>query len=150
MPNASSISVVPTKPKSCKPFLLNVMVMTPEANFKFEVMVEKACTATNDAVWKLVFDLFKKKGTELVQIVHVSFTAGSDDENKGLRRAAINGLTEGAVKALKTDVFPVAKAVGAAGGKRSTARSAPRNSANSKAALDNKKDPKISMSILKD
>src|SRR5258705_7728999 len=143
MPNASSISVVPTKPKSCKPFLLNVMVMTPEANFKFEVMVEKACTATNDAVWKLVFDLFKKKGTELVQIVHVSFTAGSDDENKGLRRAAINGLTEGAVKALKTDVFPVAKAVGAAGGKATPAQSAAVKAGMSKDAMANKKYRKI-------
>src|SRR5258706_10367599 len=139
MPNASSISVVPTKPKSCKPFLLNVMVMTPEANFKFEVMVEKACTATNDAVWKLVFDLFKKKGTELVQIVHVSFTAGSDDENKGLRRAAINGLTEGAVKALKTDVFPVAKAVGAAGGKAKPRQSHPAKAAETKDTTGQKK-----------
>lgn len=136
--NASSISVVPTKPKSCKPFLLNVMVMTPEANFKFEVMVEKACTSTNDAVWKLVFDLFKKKGTELVQIVHVSFTAGSDDENKGLRRAALNGLTEGAVKALKTDVFPVAKAVAAAGGTATPAQTAALNAGMSKAAVANK------------
>jgi hypothetical protein len=136
--NASSISIVPTKPKSCKPFLLNVMVMTPEANFKVEVMVEMACTSTNDAVWKLVFDLFKKKGTELVQIVHVSFTAGSDDENKGLRRAALNGLTEGAVKALKTDVFPVAKAVGAAGGNATPAQTAALNAGMSKAAVANK------------
>ena len=136
--NASSLSVVPTKPKSCKPFLLNVMVMTPEANFKFEVMVEKACTSTNDAVWKLVFDLFKKSGTELVQIVHVSFTAGSDDENKGLRRAALTGLTEGAVKALKTDVFPTAKAVGLAGGTATAAQTAALNKGMSKAAVANK------------
>lgn len=136
--NASSISVVPTKPKSCKPFLLNVMVMTPEANFKFEVMVEKACTSTNDAVWKLVFDLFKKKGTELIQIVHVSFTAGSDDEGKGLRRAALAGLTESAVKALKTDVFPVAKAVGEAGGTPTPAQTAALTAAMSKAAQANK------------
>ena len=135
--NDSSISVVPTKPKGCKPFLLNVMVMTPEANFKFEVTVEKACTATNDAVWKLVFDLFKKKGTELVQIVHVSFTAGSDDENKGLRRAALTGLTEASIKALKTDVFPVAKAVGQAGGNPTPAQTTALNAAMSKAAVAN-------------
>src|SRR5258705_12713325 len=106
-------------------------------------MEKKAYSATNDAVWKLVFDLFKKKGTELVQIVHVSFTAGSDDENKGLRRAAINGLTEGAVKALKTDVFPVAKAVGAAGGNATPAQSAALNAGMSKAAMANKKYRKI-------
>src|SRR6476620_2779745 len=135
--NDSSISVVPTKPKGCKPFLLNVMVMTPEANFKFEVTVEKACTSTNDAVWKLVFYLFKKKGTELVQIVHVSFTAVSDDENKGLRRAALTGLTEASIKALKTDVFPVAKAVGQAGGTPTPAQTAALNAAMSKAAIAN-------------
>ena len=136
--NSSSISVVATTPKNCKPFLLNVMVMTPEANFKFEVVVEKACTSANEAVWKLVFDLFKKKGTDLVQIVHVSFTAGSDAENQGLRRAALGGLTDGAVKALKTDVFPVAKAVGAAGGTPTPAQTAALNTAMSKVAVANK------------
>jgi hypothetical protein len=136
--NASSTSVVPTNPKSCKPFLLNVMVMTPEASFKFEVMVEKACTSSNDAVWKLVFDLFKQKGTGFIQIVHVSFTAGSDDEKKGLRRAALSGLSEGAVKALKKDVFPVAKAVGEGGGTPTPAQQAKLSNAMSKATLANK------------
>ena len=136
--NASSISVVPTKPKSCKPFLLNVMVMAPEANFKFEVMVEKACTSTNDTVWKLVFDLYKKKGTEFIQIVHVSFTAGSDDEQKGLRRAALGGLTADSVKALKNDVFPTAKAVGEGGGTPTPEQQAKINNGMSKAAKANK------------
>ncbi len=136
--NASSISVVATKPKSCKPFLLNVMVMTPEANFKFEVMVEKACTSTNDAVWKLVFDLYKKKGSEFLQIVHVSFTAGSDDEQKGLRRAALSGLSESSVKSLKADVFPVAKEVGLTGGSPTAAQQAKLTAGMSKASRANK------------
>ena len=136
--NASTISVVTTKPKSCKPFLLNVMVMAPESNFKFEVMVEKACTSANDAVWKLVFDLYKKKGSAFVQIVHVSFTAGSDDEQKGLRRAAVSGLTANSVKALKNDVYPTAKAVGEAGGAPTPPQQAKINAGMSKAAKANK------------
>jgi hypothetical protein len=114
------------------------MVMAPEANFKFEVMVEKACTSANEAVWKLVFDLYKKKGTEFLQIVHVSFTAGSDDEKKGLRRAAVSGLTESAVKTLKSDVFPVAKEVGQSGGTPTPAQQAKLTAAMSKAAKANK------------
>jgi hypothetical protein len=140
MPKKSSkISVVATTPKSCKPFLLNVMVMAPEANYKFEVMVEKACTSLNEAVWKLVFDLYKKKGSELLQIVHVSFTAGSDDEEKGLKRAALIGLTESAVKALKTEVYPVAKQVGETGGVPTQTQQAKLAAAMSKAAKANVK-----------
>ena len=136
--NVSSISVVPTKPKGCKPFLLNVMVMAPESNFKFEVVVEKACTSTNDTVWKLVFDLYKKKGSGFDQIVHVSFTAGSDDEQKGLRRAALSGLTADSIKALKNDVYPTAKAVGEGGGSPTPQQQAKLNTAMSKAAKANK------------
>ena len=58
----SSISVVPVGNKICKPFLLEVMVFSPEAGFKFKVMVERSCTPEADAIWKLVFDLFRVIG----------------------------------------------------------------------------------------
>ena len=35
----SSISVVPTAPNACKPFLLDVMVFSPESGYKFKVIV---------------------------------------------------------------------------------------------------------------
>ena len=35
----SRVSVVPTGSKVCKPFLLEVMVFSPEAGFKFKVVV---------------------------------------------------------------------------------------------------------------
>jgi len=114
--NASSIKVVPVGARKCRPFLLDVMVMSPEAGFKFEVSVEKACTCANDPIWKLVFDLFQKQGGNLVQIVHVSFTAGTDVEAQGIRRASLEGVSPQGVAALKDTVYPVAKQVGLAGG----------------------------------
>ena len=73
---SSSISVVPVGAKKCKPFVLQVMVFSPESGFKFEVLVEKDCSASNDPIWKLVLDLYKKQatGSDFDQIVHVSFT----------------------------------------------------------------------------
>ena len=38
---ASSISVVSTTGKPCKPFLLEVMVFSPESGYKFKVIVER-------------------------------------------------------------------------------------------------------------
>ena len=43
-PTGSSISVVPIGAKLCKPFLLEVMVFSPESGFKFKVIVERSCT----------------------------------------------------------------------------------------------------------
>lgn len=56
----SKISVVPVGQKRCRPFILEVFVASPEAGYKFELIVEKSCTSSNDALWKLVFDLYKK------------------------------------------------------------------------------------------
>ncbi len=38
----SSISVVPIGTKVCKPFLLEVMVFSPESGYKFKVVVERS------------------------------------------------------------------------------------------------------------
>ena len=37
---AGTASVVKIGPKRCRPFLLQVMVFSPEAGYKFEVVVE--------------------------------------------------------------------------------------------------------------
>ena len=106
---SSAISVVPVGDKKCKPFLLNVKIAAPEAGYRFEVLVEKGCTAENDPIWKLVFDLYKKFNNKFEQIVHVSFTAGTDQEIRGVQNIAENGLSKKAAGVLKSDVFPVTK-----------------------------------------
>ena len=112
---SSNISAVATGPKKCKPFLLEVMVSPPESGFKFELTIEKGCTPTNDAIWKLVFDLFKEVNGKFVQVAHVSFKAGSDDEKKGIKDIAVNGITEKAADVATTDVLPPAKQLAESG-----------------------------------
>lgn len=105
----SNVSVVTTGPKKCKPFLLEVMVSPPQGNFKFELIVEKGCTSNNDPIWKLVFDLYKKVNNSFTQIVHVSFKAGSENEKKGIKSIAVDGITEKATDVATKEVMPVAQ-----------------------------------------
>src|SRR5258706_4217227 len=101
MPNAS---VVKVGKKRCRPFVLNVMVMNPEAGCKFEVDIEKVCTAENDATWKLVFDLYKKIDDQFVQIVHVSFKADAPNEVTGVQRIASEGVSLPQARVLSDEV----------------------------------------------
>jgi len=109
----SAASIVPIGKKKCKPFILEVMVMNPEADFKFELLVEKGCTAQNDPIWKLVFDLYKKNSKgELVQIVHVSFRAQTPQEEAGIEATAINGVNKKQADTVLKKVHPAAKRIG--------------------------------------
>jgi hypothetical protein len=87
-----SASVVKVGAKKCRPFIIEVMVYSPESGFKAEVVVERGCTATNDSVFKFVFDLFKRKasGDGFDQLVHVSYRPLNAKEN-----AAIAGMIDG-------------------------------------------------------
>ena len=106
----SSISVVPIGNKICKPFLLEVMVFSPEAGYKFKVMVERSCTPEADPIWKLVFDLYKvDTDQEEIQIVHVSFTTGTPIEQKAVQRMASEGVTRAQADILVNEVHPSAK-----------------------------------------
>lgn len=107
----SSVSVVPAGKKVCKPFLLEVMVFSPEAGYKFKVIVERSCTPEADAIWKLVFDLFKVTGNQEVQIVHVSFTTGTPVEAKAVKSMAAQGVKPAQAKLLVNKVHPAAKAI---------------------------------------
>ena len=107
----SSVSVVPVGKKVCKPFLLEVMVFSPESGYKFKVIVERSCTPEADAIWKLVFDLFKVTGTQEVQIVHVSFTTGTPVEAKAVQSMAAQGVKSAQAKLLIGKVHPAAKAI---------------------------------------
>jgi hypothetical protein len=83
-------------PKRCKPFVLEVMVFAPASGFKIEVMVEKSCTPKAEAIWKIVFDLYKRQstGSGFDQLVHVSFTGGTPVEQKGIEATAANGIND--------------------------------------------------------
>lgn len=111
-----NISVVPVTTASCNPFTLEVMVFSPEAGFKFEVLVERSCIKATTAEpakekWKLVFDLYKKKktGNDFDHIVHVSYTAENKLQEKKVAATATNGVNAAQSKQLITKVHPVAK-----------------------------------------
>ncbi len=107
----SSTSVVTTTAKVCKPFLLEVMVFSPEAGYKFKVSVERGCTPQADAIWKLVFDLFRVKNNNEVQLVHVSFTTGTPVEQKAVQLMASEGVKPAQADILVDEVHPAAKAI---------------------------------------
>ncbi len=115
----SSTSVVPIGDKVCRPFLLEVMVFSPESGYKFKVLVERACTPEADPIWKLVFDLYKVTGSSEVQVVHVSFTSGTPVEQKGVQLMASAGVKPAQAEILTTEVHPAAKAI--VGAKKPTA-----------------------------
>src|SRR5688572_20006513 len=96
-------NVVKVGQKKCKPFIFEVMVYSPEAGYKAQIQVERGCTPTNDAVWKFVFDLYKKQatGTGFDQLVHVSYRALTKEEN-----TAVIGMIDGLTDA-QADQLPV-------------------------------------------
>jgi hypothetical protein len=94
------------------------MVFSPESGYKFEVTIEKSCIkATADepakVKWKLVFDLWKRKagGTDLEKIVHVSYTAENQQQEKKVNSTAVSGVNQKQSKQLITKVHPAVKAV---------------------------------------
>jgi len=112
MPSTSSTKVVSIGPKVCKPFLLDVMVYSPESGYKFHVSVERDCTPTADAIWKLVFDLYKvAPGQPDVPLVHVSFTSGTPVEQQAIQNMAAQGINQAQAGKLINNVYPATKAV---------------------------------------
>ena len=111
MPN-SSTKVVPIGRKVCRPFLVDVMVFSPEAGFKFHVSVERDCTPTADAIWKIVFDLYKVvAGSPDVALVHVSFTSGTPVEQQAVQTMAATGVKPKQADVLIKKVYPATKAI---------------------------------------
>ncbi len=109
---SSSTNVVPVGTKICKPFLLDVMVFSPESGYKFHVSVERDCTPTADAIWKLVFDLYKVvAGQPDVALVHVSFTSGTPVEQQAIQNMAAQGVNQAQADNLINNVYPAAKAI---------------------------------------
>jgi hypothetical protein len=98
-----------TGPKRCKPFIIEVMVFAPASGFKIEVNIEKSCTPQADAVWKIVFDLFKRNanGDGFEQLVHVSFKGGSPVEQRGIQATAANGINDKQADTLINEAGPL-------------------------------------------
>jgi hypothetical protein len=116
---ASSTSIT-TGGRKCKPFLLRVMVFSPESGFKFTIEVQKACTSTNEPVWKLLFDLFRKIDNEFVEIISVEFVAGDPNDIDKIAAITDEGMKKAQVRAFRDDVYPLVKPFGVSG-KQATA-----------------------------
>jgi hypothetical protein len=82
--------------KTCKPFEIEVMIFAPASGFKIEVIIEKSCSPQADPIWKIVFDLYKKKasGDGFDQLVHASFKGGTPVVQKGIQATAANGVND--------------------------------------------------------
>jgi len=91
---SNALKVTDTTIKTCRPFVLQVMVFAPKSGYKIEVDIEKTCTPQADPLWKLVFDLYKKQatGTGFDQLVHISYTGGTPVEQQGLEATSANGI----------------------------------------------------------
>ena len=85
-----------TGTKTCKPFVIEVMVFAPSSGFKIEVNIEKSCSPQADPIWKIVFDLYKKKATGdgFDQLIHASFKGGTPVIQKGIQATAANGVND--------------------------------------------------------
>lgn len=85
-----------TGQKTCKPFVIEVMVFAPASGFKIEVNIEKSCSPQADPIWKIVFDLYKKKATGdgFDQLIHASFKGGTPVIQKGIQATAANGIND--------------------------------------------------------
>ena len=107
----SNLSVVPVGAKTCRPFIREILTASPEPGYRFELIVEKACIKPNDAVWKLVFDLFREDAGVYHQVVHISFAPEHPDEQRGVEALASGPVNLEASRMLREDVHPCAKEV---------------------------------------
>lgn len=102
-------TVTPTGSKKCNPFLLRVMVFSPEAGFRFDVTVQLVCSPTNDKTWKLLFHLFKKIGSDFVQVVGVEFEATTPAEAQALETMSDQGVNVLQARAMRQRVHPAVR-----------------------------------------
>jgi hypothetical protein len=115
MANSQLSTKVSTGAKSCKPFLLKVMIYSPEPGYKFTLEVQKACDSQNNAIWKLLFDLYKKKDTDFIEILSVEFVAGDPNDIQNISAITSDGMKKAQVQAFREDVYPLIKPFGDSG-----------------------------------
>ena len=112
-------TTITTGVKTCKPFLLRVMVFSPESGFKFTIEIQKACTSQNEPVWKLLFDLYKKVGADFQEVVSVEFVAGDPNDIDKVAAITDEGMKRPQVRAFRENVYPLVKPFGDSGQKPS-------------------------------
>jgi hypothetical protein len=105
----ASTTTITTGGKKCTPFLIRVMVFSPESGYKFTIEIQKACSAENDPIWKLLFDLYKKIDEEFVELVSVEFVAGDPKDIEKIAVITNEGMTRPQVRAFRDNVFQLAK-----------------------------------------
>ena len=110
-------STITTVGKKCKPFLIRVMVFSPESGYKFTIEIQKACTSSNEAVWKLLFDLYKKIDNVFEEVVGVEFVAGDANDIDKIAAIREDGMNRAQVRAFRDNVFPLVKPLGDSGKK---------------------------------
>lgn len=110
-------STITTVGKKCKPFLIRVMVFSPESGYKFTIEIQKACTSSNEAVWKLLFDLYKKIDNIFEEVVSVEFVAGDPNDIDKIAAITEEGMNRAQVRAFRENVFPLVKPLGDRGKK---------------------------------
>ncbi len=110
-------TTITTGGKKCKPFLLRVMIFSPESGYKFTIEIQKACTSQNEPVWKLLFDLYKKIGADFTEVVSVEFVAGDPNVIDKIAAVTEEGMKRAQVRAFRDDVYPMVKPFGEAGKK---------------------------------
>jgi hypothetical protein len=117
----ASTTTITTGKKKCTPFLIRVMVFSPESGYKFTIEIQKACSSQNEPIWKLLFDLFKKIDNEFVEVVSVEFVAGDPNDIKKVAAITDEGMKRPQVRAFRENVFPLVKPFGDSGTKPTAA-----------------------------
>ena len=91
------------------------MVYSPEAGYKFIIEIQKACTANNEEVWKLLFDLYKKIDNNFVEIISVEYVAGDPNEIEKVAAITDEGMKRSQVREFRENVYPVVKTIAVKG-----------------------------------
>ena len=95
-----------TAKDTCTEIHLKVMIFSPEAGFKFDVSVERTCFPTK---WHIIFNLYKKSGSDFVQIVGVDFEAEKKTEEKAIASMSTDGIGVMQSRAFRKKVYPLVK-----------------------------------------
>lgn len=110
-------TTITTGGKKCTPFLLRVMIFSPESGYKFTIEIQKACTSQNEPVWKLLFDLYKKIEGDFQEVVSVEFVAGDPNDINKIAAVTEEGMKRAQVRSFRDDVYPMVKPFGDSGQK---------------------------------
>src|ERR1700682_1256886 len=95
----------------CTPFLLKVMVFSPESGFKFDVTIQRTCPADGSTDWSIIFHLYKKQatGSDFDLIVSVEFQAETPADKQAIETISNQGVTVPQNRAFRKQVYPTVK-----------------------------------------